>query len=195
MKKAISLFLVCVVLLLSMSGCSIKAEKDSLAACVGLTSSSQIESVMLCEGYHRDEWTLRERVDDPPQRRWIDLTGTAEGNKYIEALFSDAAAETEEPVAVAGPGYPLNGSVVYLFKEDDTLDYTKMGVNIYRDETPYTATVILTYTDDKRWEIMQEDNYAKSDYPKSENRAYLFPETQEVWSREYIDNIFAEKAE
>ena len=186
MKKSISLFLVCVVLLLSMSGCSIKAEKDSLAACVGLTSSSQIESVILCEGYHRDEWTLHERVDDPPQRRRIDLTGTAEGNKYIEALFSDAAAETEGPEPILGPGYPLNGSVVYLFKEDDTLDYTKMGVNIYRDETPYTATVILTYTDDKRWELMQEDNYSESEY-----RDYLFPETQEVWSREYIDNIFA----
>ena len=184
MKKAISLFLVCVVLLLSMSGCSIKAEKDSLAACVGLTSSSQIEKVVLHAGYHPDE-DASSASDET-----IDLTGTAEGNKYIEALFSDAAAEAEEPVAYLGPGNPLNGTVEFALTSDDSLDYTQIAVSIYRDETPYTVFVILTYTDDKRWELMQDDNYADSD-----SATYLLPDTREIWSREYIDSIFAAQEE
>lgn len=193
MKKAISLFLVCVVLLLSMSGCSVKAQKDSLAARAGLTSSSQIETVTLYAGRHPDEWS----VDEPfgPKIDPIDLTGTAEGNKYIEALFFDAAVETEGPEAVLGRGYPLNGFILYSFKEDDTLDYTQMTVSVYRDETPYTVDVSLEYTDDKLWEIMQEDDLSRDGYPRGPGlSSYLLPDTREVWSREYIDAIFAEQA-
>ena len=192
MKKAISLFLACVVLLLSMSGCSVETKRGSLAACVGLTSYSQVEKIVLHSGYYPDEWLYKER----PKIQPIDLTGTEEGNKYIEALFSDAAVETEGPVAVAGPGYSMNGKIVYSFKEDDALDYTKMIVAIYRDETPYTASVSLEYTDDKRWEIMQEDNFSRDGYPRGpELSFYLLPETQEIWSREYIDSIFAAQEE
>ena len=149
MKKAISLFLTCVVLLLSMSGCSIKAEKDSLAARAGLTSSSQIESVTLYAGRHPDEWGVNEPFG--PKIDPIDLTGTAEGNKYIEALFSDAAVDTEEPEAVLGKGYPMNGEVQYSIKEGASHDYTQLNVSVYRDEKSYTVGFFFFYTDDKRW--------------------------------------------
>ena len=188
MKKAISLFLTCVVLLLSMSGCSIKAEKDSLAARAGLTSSSQIESVTLYAGRHPDEWGVNEPFG--PKIDPIDLTGTAEGNKYIEALFSDAAVDTEEPEAVLGKGYPMNGEVQYSIKEGASHDYTQLNVSVYRDEKSYTVGFWVAYTDDKRWELMQEDNYSTG-----EGYTYLLPDTREIWSREYIDSIFAERAE
>ena len=186
MKKAISLFFVCVILLLSMSGCSGKAQKDSLAARAGLTSSSQIEGVTLHAGYHPDEWPREEKPNGGPNIQPIDLTGTEEGNKYIEALFSEAAVDTKGPVRYLGFGNPLNGTVEFALTSDDSLDYTQIAVSIYRDETPYTVFVILTYTDDKRWELMQDDNYADSD-----SATYLLPDTREIWSREYIDSIFA----
>lgn len=187
MKKAISLFLVCVVLLLSMSGCSVKAQKDSLAARAGLTSSSQIETVTLYAGRHPDEWS----VDEPfgPKIDPIDLTGTAEGNKYIEALFSDAAVETEGPEAVLGKGYPMNGMIVYSIKEGASADYTQLSVSVYRDQKSYTVRLWLAYTDDKQWELLQED-----DNSTGKGYTYLLPDTREVWSREYIDAIFAEQA-
>lgn len=184
MKKAISLFLACVVLLLSMSGCSVKAQKDSLAARAGLTSSSQIEKVVLHAGYHPDEDAANTSDET------IDLTGTAEGNQYIEALFSDAAADTEEPEAVLGKGYPMNGMIVYSIKEGASADYTQLSVSVYRDQKSYTVGLWLAYTDDKQWELLQED-----DNSTGKGYTYLLPDTREIWSREYIDSIFAEKAE
>lgn len=189
MKKAISLFLACMVLLLLVSGCGVKAQKDSLAARAGLTSSSQVEAVALYEGSHPDELTIDEKANGSSKRQWIDLTGTEEGNKYIEALFSDAAEDTEEPEAGLGSGYPVNGMLKFVFKQDDALEYTGLSMSVYRDETPYTVTVTLTYSDDKRWELMQEENNAAS-----ETHTYLLSDAREIWGREYIDALFAEQA-
>ena len=163
MKKATSLFLVCVVLLLSMSGCSVKAQKDSLAARAGLTSSSQIEKVVLHAGYHPDEDAANTSDET------IDLTGTAE--------------------AVLGKGYPMNGMIVYSIKEGASADYTQLSVSVYRDQKSYTVGLWLAYTDDKQWELLQED-----DNSTGKGYTYLLPDTREVWSREYIDAIFAEQA-
>ena len=98
--------------------------------------------------------------------------------------------DTKGPVRYLGFGNPLNGTVEFALTSDDSLDYTQIAVSIYRDETPYTVFVILTYTDDKRWELMQDDNYADSD-----SATYLLPDTREIWSRGYIDSIFAAQEE
>lgn len=167
-------------LLLLFSGCG--AAENSIAWHIGLSSSSQIETVQIYEGY-----SAADIVDGVMRAKSADITDTAEGKRFVQSLFSDAAEEIPEPEA-ALPGASVKGALVFTLKPDSKAVYQKITVRVIeKEEEIVTLQTELSYSEAERLRRMEEE-----DYSTAEERWFLFSDTASLYDPAFMEILLKE---
>ena len=167
-------------LLLLFSGCG--AAENSIAWHIGVSSSSQIETVQIYEGY-----SAADIVDGVMRAKSADITDTAEGKRFVQSLFFDAAEEIPEPEA-ALPGASVKGALVFTLKPDSKAVYQKITVRVIeKEEEIVTLQTELSYSEAERLRRMEEE-----DYSTAEERWFLFSDTASLYDPAFMEILLKE---
>ena len=180
MRRTFLLYMGFLSLLLLFSGCG--AAENSIAWHIGLSSSSQIETVQIYEGY-----SAADIVDGVMRAKSADITDTAEGKRFVQSLFSDAAEEISEPEA-ALPGASVKGVLAFTLKPDSKAVYQKITVRVIeKEEATVTIQTELSYSEAERRRRME-----KEDYSIAEERWFLLSNADLLYDPAFMEKLLKE---
>lgn len=180
MRRTFLLYMGSLMLLLLFSGCG--AAENSIAWHIGLPSSSQIETIQIYEGY-----SAADIADGVIRAKSADITDIAEGERFLQSLFSDTAEEIPEPEA-ALPGDSIKGALVFTLKPDSKAVYQKITVRVIeKEEETVTIQAELSYSDAERLRRME-----KEDYTLAEERWFLLSDTASLYDPDFMETLLKE---
>lgn len=177
MKKALTLLLAAVLLALCCTGCGpVTAMK-----LIGVSSEKQIEKIVLSEGFTMLDVDMSTGAVD---LNTADLTGTPEGAKYLESLFSVPAAERETfPEMIPDPT-PDGSITLYFSQEDNTQPYQRVMIHIIEKKKDTVTLLVMS---------VRKDEDEKETNP--EEKWLVLSTTDELYDEDYIRKIVAENKE